>query len=253
MKKPKLTIFIGLIIATLLSLVCAYWFFFSKPTTFLTDEQLLEELNSTFKGVDAKTIQDKIFIDDHHVVVPFVSTENEYSLSYWEWKMRKWQVATIENSGELRLWKIDQNDPSSYQFVWNIHPEDQLSTISIYLIRERGFIISDEEERYFPKVQMVKTIDLAEQPYGVMQLPEDWVAFMEESNKIESPNTSGFLFNNFQTRYSMYFGWIGADQSGNVAYPEHSFNGQSYSTSNINLEYVMILNEQEIEQPSKNN
>nr|WP_106779316.1 hypothetical protein [Lysinibacillus timonensis] len=247
MKNRKRFILVGLVFVIVISIVTIYWLFYSKPTTFPTNEQIVEVMNRTFPEADAKTIQDTIFVDDRHVVVPFISNQNHYSLSYWVWEMHQWKVASIDTKGRLKLWKINQNDPSTFYFVWNIHPYDQLSSQSIYLIRERGFNKTDNTDRYYPRVQMEQKIDLQEITYGVMKLPAEWLAFMSASEKIESAKQPNLFFNNYYN--GIYFGWLVYDELQNVSYPESSVNGNGYSISNVNLDYVMLLNEQDIETP----
>ena len=58
--KKKLWILIGLGILVVLSSAIIYWFYFSKPVTFPTNEQLVEEINSIFPEAAASVIQDTI-------------------------------------------------------------------------------------------------------------------------------------------------------------------------------------------------
>ena len=109
----------------------------------------------------------------------------------------KWRVASIDTNGRPMVWKIDRNDPSSYQFVWNIHPEDQLSSIHFYLIRDRGYHITEGIEHYYPRVQMETKISLQEKSYGLIPLPDDWVTVMDALIKVESAKQHDLFFNDF--------------------------------------------------------
>lgn len=79
MSKKKLWIFIGLGIAVILSSAIIYLFYFSKPATFPTNEQLVEELRRILPEADASIIQDTIPVDERHIVVPFISNTDDYS------------------------------------------------------------------------------------------------------------------------------------------------------------------------------
>lgn len=238
MTKKKIW-FLGLLIIMLSIIV--YWFYFSTPTSFPTNEQLVEELNRIFPEATASIIQDTISIDERHVLVPFISKKDDYGLSYWVWKNRKWQVASIDTKGEPMLWKLNGNDPSSFYFVWNIDPKDKLSSIHFYFIRKRGYRIAEGIERYYPRVQMEKRISFQEKSYGSMQLPDDWITFMNAYLEVESAKQS--------PGRNLFFGWIPYDLTNQQIFPERSVNGSGYSEGKVDVEYVMILNKGEIEIP----
>jgi len=218
----------------LLSII-VYWFYFSRPTSFPTNQQLIEEMNRIFPKATASIIQDTIPIDEHHVLVPFISNNEYYGLSYWVWKNHKWQVASIDTKGEPMLWKLNRNDPSSFYFVWNIDPKDQLSSIHFYLIRDRGYRIAEGIERYYPRVQMEKRVPIQEKSYGLMQLSDEWVTFMNAYKQFPEQN--------------MFFGWIPYDQTNNETFPGSSVNGTSYVNGKVDLEHVMIVGKGDIEIP----
>ncbi|MFZ0443614.1 MAG: hypothetical protein WAM95_02975 [Bacillus sp. (in: firmicutes)] len=248
MGKKRLWTLIGLVIFVVLSLAITYWFYFSKPATFPTNEQLVEEINSIFPEAAASIIQDTIPVDEHHALVPFISNKDDYSLSYWVWKKHKWRVASIDTKGRPMVWKIDSNDPSSFRFVWNIHPDDQLSSIHFYLIRDRGYHVTEGIEHYYPRVQMKKKVSLKEKSsYGLMPLPDEWVTIMNSLKKVESAKQPDLFFNDFFPEQYMSFGWIPYNQANKEAFPERSVNGSGYS--NGDLEHVMILDKEDIELP----
>ncbi|WP_289137962.1 hypothetical protein [uncultured Brevibacillus sp.] len=224
----------------LLSII-VYWFYFSKPTSFPTNEQLVAEMNRVFPEATASIIQDTIPIDERHVLAPFISKGDDYGLSYWVWKNHKWKVASIDTKGKPMLWKLNKSDPSSFYFVWNIDPKDQISSIHFYLIRDRGYQITRGIQHYNPKVQMGKRVSLQEKSYGLMQLSGTWVTFMNAYNKVESAKQ--------YPERNMFFGWIPYDQKDMGIFPENSVNGASYSNGEIGLEYLMIVDKGQIEIP----
>lgn len=224
-----------------------YLFYFSKPTPFLTDEQVVEEINRIFPEANASIIQDTIPVDERHIVVPFISNKNDYSLSYWVWQKRKWRVSSINTKGQPMIWKIDKKDTSSYHFVWNIHPEDQLSSINFYLIRDREYYITEGTHHYFPRIQMEKRATLEEKPYGLMRLPNEWRALMDSMKTIESAKQHDFFFTDFFPGQNLLFGWLPYDQADNQTFPERSVNGHGFLNRTVDIEHVMILNTGDIE------
>lgn len=243
MKKKKLIIW-SIPIIVLLSLFIIYKFYFSKPSDFLTNEQIVEEINSVYPEATAQTVQDKLSLDDCHMLVPFISSNGTYSLSHWVWKHGQWKVAVISSKGYPRVWKIDENDPSTFFFVWNMHPTDNVAAIDFYLLKDRGYRISDDIHQYDPKVQMKTTVSLEEKSYGVMQIPADWVAFMDEYKGVQQPNS---FFSQFYNDPSIYFGWLSTDEKGNEIYPEHSVNSHTFNIGKTNIDYIMILDQREVE------
>ncbi|WP_442598111.1 hypothetical protein [Neobacillus sp. D3-1R] len=228
-------------------LFIVYWFYFSKPTPLPSNEQIVEEINSVFPEAAANFIQDTITVEERYVLVPYISNKGEYGLSYWAWKKHNWIVESIDTRGEPKVWKIDRNDPSSFHLVWNIHPKDHLGSIDFYLIRDRGYHITNGNEYYYPRIQMEKKVSFQEKSYGLMQLPEDWVTFIKTSAKVESAKQPNFLSHNFFPDQNMFFGWIPYDQTNKEVFPEGSVNSNSYSNGNLTFEYVMILNKKELE------
>ena len=134
MTKKKLRVLTGIGMFSILLFAVFSWVYFSKPNSYPTNEQLVEGINSAFPDAVAEVIQDTIYVDDRHVLVPFISEENNYSLSYWKWGGSKWEVVSVHSRGEPILWKVDKRDPTSYHFVWNIHPDDNMSKLDFYLL-----------------------------------------------------------------------------------------------------------------------
>jgi len=241
---------VGLVVF-LLSLITLYWMYWSKPTELPTNEQLMAEINGIFPEAAVSEIQDTIMVDDHHVLVPFISEQNNYGLSYWVWRKSKWSVGKIDTRGEPVIWKVHRNDPSSYYVVWNLHPKDQLQKSAFYLIRNRGFTVTDGLEYYTPKIQMKNEIPLKDQTYGVMKLPEEWVSVMESSVKVSNHSNLDELFGDIYQQQQIYIGWIPYNVSNEETIPEHSVNSNGYYIGNVGTEFVMILNKADLETPSE--
>jgi hypothetical protein len=246
--KKKIYLFIGfgvlLILATSLSI---YWYYFSKPEMFLSNEQIIKEINHFLPEAPANNIQETVQIDARHYFVPFITKEKEYGMSYWEWKKHKWKMLHVENGGEPRLWKIDPNDPTAFYIVWNMKPSDKVSDIDFYLSHDRDYsIINGTEHYYSPKIQMKKRISTSRKSYGVMELPNTWRTVI---NSIVKSGTEGQanLFNDFNLNQQIYFGWIPYDRWGKEATPEGSLNGYGYTNDDINLEFIRYINKSELE------
>lgn len=247
--KKRVWIFNGLFLILIFSFV--YWFALSKPTSFPTNKELLEEMNQTFSIAAVEVIQDTIFVDERHVLVPFISSKVDYGLSYWVWQRSDWKLAYINTKGAPMLWQVDKGNPASYHYVWNIDPKDRLSSIDFYLIRDRGYQITEGIHHYYtPRVQMQQMVSLEEQSYGTMNLPEEWVTFMNSTEKVIAAQQPNQFFHEFFPQPFLTFGYFPYNDTNTKSFPEHSVNGNSYSTgSHVDLEHVMILNDIDIEVP----
>ncbi|WP_407268279.1 hypothetical protein [Radiobacillus sp. PE A8.2] len=246
MTKKRLSI-ISISIIILLALFLIYWFYFAKPTLLPSDEQMVEKMNQVFPIANVETIQDTIKLDAEHVFVPFISTDNHYGVSYWEWKMHSWKPVNIDTVGEPMVWKIDRNDPTSNHILWNIHPEDKVSYANFYLIRDRNYHISYGEHTYVPKIQMEETVNFEEKSYGVLQMPDNWRAFMNTANKLALAQNSQRYSSSLLQDVSVYIGWTPFEENNEVAFPENSVNGSGYSNGNVDMNFVMFVGESDLE------
>ncbi|MBY6036595.1 hypothetical protein KUV80_08020 [Fictibacillus nanhaiensis] len=244
--KRTVWILLGFILFALLS-VTIYMYFYSKPSAFLNDDELLKKINSTHTTAKAVRIQDTISVDDFHYFVPFQSKTGGHGTSYWEWKKNKWQVLMIDTVGQPLLWKVEGKTPSTYRIVWNLHPDDKVNSSHYYLTRERGYFITGDQENYFPKVEMVKKITHGKQSYGVVKLSKEWVSVIDSLIKMESVKQTNF-YDHFTLSRFMYLGWTPYDRSGNEVIIEHSVNGNGYHVDDIDLEFVRYMDGIELEQ-----
>ncbi len=247
MKKKGLFLLVGLV-GFIIFAVSVSWFDFSKPTAFPTHDQLIAEMNGLFPEAAASVIQDTIFLDERHVYVPFISKEDRYSSSYWVWKKKGWKVAYIKTSGEPRIWKINQKDSSTYHLVWNFYPEEELDEIRFNLVRNRGYSVSEGVETYYPRVQMQREVSLKESPFGALQLPKEWVTFINPLMKMEKAKQPGLL-SYFDLKQYMYFGWMAYDENEQRVLPIMTQHNSGFSLENEDIDFVMSLNEMELEFP----
>ncbi|WP_175987223.1 hypothetical protein [Bacillus sp. Marseille-Q1617] len=243
-KKKRLAF--GIIIFLLAGTLAIYWFYFSPPSPLPGNEQMVKEINELLPEADADEIQETIRIDDKHAVAPFKSKEGRYSVSNWVWKQREWKLGKVRTAGEPKIWKIYPDDPATYRIVWNIDPaEDRVDTLNYFFIRERYYSISGTKHHYDPSIQMKKEVSFQENPYGVMKLPEDWIAVMEAMAE-ELGQGSSFI-DDFNPQPYLSFGWIPLDENGEDFFPESAVNGSSFQNGNIPEEHMRLLNVGEVE------
>ncbi|QUG40071.1 hypothetical protein KD050_12165 [Psychrobacillus sp. INOP01] len=230
----KKTIVLASILIGVILLSASFWYYTSGPTSFPTNEQLVEEMTDHFSVVSNSEIQDTVFLDDHHVFVPFIAEGEMYGFSLWEWNNRKWDEVLVSTNGDIRVWKIDSKDPTTYHIVWNYPPQDQLDYMKFYFINKRGYQVSDGEEHYEPGMQLEQTITLSENLYGSMKLSTEWVSVI--NSLIDSRMVSTY-----------YFGWRAFDRSDKIMYPEGTENGSSSWGGDTHIEFTHFIEETELE------
>ncbi|MGG3560567.1 hypothetical protein ABES03_02865 [Neobacillus rhizosphaerae] len=236
-----------LAVVIVVSSVLVYWFYYSKPTAFPKRDQLIEKIHRVFPDASPSVIQDTIPIDERHRFVPFTSKDGKYGVSFWQWEYHQWKVVSIETTGDVHVWKIDNNDPSTYYFLWNFHPSDQVSQLKFYLIRDRTYHGANRELWYEPGIQMEKIVE-QKRSYGLLKMPADWASSMNAFSHVGTTEQTELLFNvNIPPNGGLHFGYIPYDKSKHVAKTMNSVNGSSYQTGNIDQEYVQQLSESEIE------
>jgi hypothetical protein len=248
MNKKKASLIGGCMVIVVLSVII-YMFYFATPKAFPNEELLIDSMNELFPSAKVSRIQDVIHLNERNVFVPFISHDNDYGMSYWIWDKYHWKVAKIETRGEPEVWKINGNVPSNHHLVWNINPKDQLNHLDLYLIRDRGYSIRNDIHTYYPKVQMTTTASLNEQSYGVMPVPSEWNSLLKAVDNVGETNLGDWLFGQNYREDQLYIGWIPYAKNGKETFPEHSGNGGVYMNVSINVQYLRILNERELEMP----
>lgn len=244
--KRKWIVFPLLAVVIVASSLWVYWYYFSKPTAFPKSDRLIGKITRVFPEASPNVIQDSIAIDERHRFVPFVSTEGKYGVSYWQWEHHKWKVVSIETTGEIHVWKMDHNDPSTFYFLWNFHPDDQVNQLKFYLLRDRGYHGANRELWYEPRIQMEKIIEQTKS-YGVLKMPKEWAASMKSFSQAGTAEQTGLFSNEPLFNAGIYFGYIPYDKSGYVTKTMNSVNGSSFQTGNFDQEYVRQLGELDIE------
>lgn len=239
----KKKIYVSVIIAFVL-FIC--WYYFSGPVALPKEDDLIEEIKNAHR-VTPETIQDTIFINDRHVVVPFVSTNNHYGLSFWVWEKRKWRLTSVFTNGAPTLWELNSKDPSTYYFVWNIHPLDNVDSIDFYVLRERNYRGSGEKETYYPQIQMKKNVSLHEKSYGIIALPEEWISVIDSIQTVDSYKKQDLFWSSIFHDPMIYYGWIPRNKEGNELPLEHTFNGSGFTGGRMTIVRLHLLDENELE------
>lgn len=245
MKQKKLRVPIIIIAIFFIAAGSIYYF---QPREFLTEDVLKERINNHYYSVDSPEIQDIVFVGKKHVFVPFISN-GQHGTSYWVWRGGKWDLGAISTIQSPRVWKLDPNDPSSYVILWNMDPDDEMITFDLILYNERYYTVSDNVHHYTPRVQLHQTVkvDSEANSYGVMPLPENWLAFLDAYLKVENAKqpSSSFMFDFFPQKHAT-FAWIPYDVNGEVSFPgPDNASGSGYG--NIHLEYMFSIHEHDLE------
>ncbi|MGJ7912362.1 hypothetical protein [Neobacillus sp. LXY-1] len=244
-KRVSLALLCVLVISGMLAIIWLYMID-PKPDSFPTNKQLINQMNEIFSQADAKGVQDIVPIDKRHKVVPYFSEEGDYGISYWEWRLHKWQIVYIDTTGEPSLWKIDKSDPSTYYFVWNLQSSNQLRSLKFFLIRDRQFYSVDGEETYHPKIKLETKVKL-KKLYGIMPIPEKWSPVVKSMKQIGTSEYPISIFNEDAPMNNMFYGWVPFDQKGQEAIDLLKINGDSYYGDGVNIEELMILGKEEID------
>ena len=237
---------LGVLGIFVITLAAVYWLFPSKPDPFPVKKQLIRGINGVYPEAEASVIQNTLLMDEHHVLVPFISKKNDYGLSYWVWKNHKWRMVSVDTKGEPRVWEINRKDPSTFRFVWNIDPNDHQSYMKFYFIRDRNFLVTDGEQTYYPRIQMEKKVFFTEKSYGAIKPPKHWTQVMNELRKIQSQKQNGIsLFND--SNYEQYFGWASFNMQAKEMFPQGSMSGDGYSNGDEDISFIRFIDHTELE------
>ncbi|PJN86592.1 hypothetical protein [Bacillus sp. mrc49] len=212
------------------------------PDPFLSDKQVIKRINSFFSEAQPKIIQDRIFLDDTHVFVPFISEDDGYGMSFWIWKNNKWRAASVNEGGEPQVW----NGEKKSKIIWNINPKDEVGEIRFFLKKEREFMVADGVDTYQPGMEMMHRITLQEKMYGVEEYPDHWQELMTQYAKIQAKDGQNeflALGDGLQVFTGFY------DAKGKETFPQTSFTGNGYSTGDdfVDVPFLVQVHENELE------
>ncbi|UFT99380.1 hypothetical protein KO561_19795 [Radiobacillus kanasensis] len=234
MKRKKIIISI----ISLLILLFALGYLFRPPSDFPSEKELLNQIP------EAKTIQDILFLDDKHVYVPFIMNDNSYGMSMWVWK-NGWRLVADGDIGAPYIWQIYPDNPDSYRLLYNIHPEDQVSSINFYLLRRRYYSVSfNDVHTYTPGIQKHFTMELSKKSYGMIKIPTDWkemiIDYMKVSKEDEQP-----ILPSLGGPY-IEFAWNTTNQHGEEIQPHKTYVGGFSITGSYIINSLRYMNQEEI-------
>ena len=243
MKRKKVL----LVIVLLASAAAVYLFYYISPGPFPDHDTLLKGINE-YTNVDAFTIQDIIKIDARHAFVPFISENGLHGFSCWVWDTYRWRPARVSSWGRPEVWKLKENDPSTYYVVWNLHPQEELTELKFYLLRDRGGHQSGGSEVYEPRVQLEASLSFAGNTYQVMPFETTWVNYLEQFLKVKSKMQSPNGYTLFPVQSGVCYGWMAVDAAGNSQQLEHTRQGDTLRSDNaIEIGYMTHLMNKDLE------
>lgn len=237
-------------IASVLLLVFMWWNY-SPPSKFPDKGKLLQEMNDALNDFGTSDqvdeIQKVIQVDRRHAAVPYISEDGDYGMSFWIWGKWKWELTSLESNGEPRLWMIDRNDPTSYFLTWNIAPEIGAEKLNAYIIRQRDYGMAEGKNFYSPRVQMSKEVVVAEEPFGAIPLPSTWQEVLQSTIRLDETETFSW-FDSYSTAAMQFeFRWDALDGNGKSVSQEVFFKSPSYSYGSSDLQYMLMIEEREME------
>lgn len=245
LQKKKIALLLSAVII-LVIIGAGYMYLDHHPKPFPSHEAAVGEMGR-YNKTAIQEVLEVIPIDDVHVVVPFVSENNEYGIGLWKWEALSWKLKKIVQRGEPFLWKLKEKDPSSHVLIWNMNPSDQISAIDYYLMRERSYYGTDEHNTYQPRIQLKHRVDASTRSYGAIQLPEVWLQLLEDERAANRSSESFSLFSSFSPRSSIAINWLPRSAAGEFVFPKHTVNGGSYVLSDVSTSPVYIIDPHDLE------
>ncbi|ADC51587.1 hypothetical protein BpOF4_17730 [Alkalihalophilus pseudofirmus OF4] len=236
-------------IITMVIVASVYYNYFSNPSEFLSEGELIDIINEPQYGFDSLEILDTIYLDDKHVFVPFAQ-DQIYGTSFWKWEKRNWEMKGFNTRADPYLWQLDPNDPNTFYVTWNLDPANDLSQIDLYLINRRGFRSSNyyQTNTYTPGVQLRHQIEtnLDEASYGVERLPKEWITFLETYLEVEGAKSTDDFFSTHFHVSSLSYGWIPRDHNG-LLKDLNITNGYSSRYGRFYGESILRISDDELE------
>lgn len=247
MYKKKKLLLLSFLVLIFSTCSLGYWFYFSPPGEFPSKQEAIDAMMDTFPEADIKEIQDVIFLDPKHVYVPFITNDEGYGSSFWEWKLHEWKFFSIDTGTTPRIWRIDPDNPASNFIIWNFHPDNQLKNLTFYLMKERGYSISDGKESYQPQVEMNFQANLENKPYyGYIKIPKAWQDYILAENGLIDSNSPDSLFSDWFIPPHYYFGWRSIAEDGSEDYPPYPKNNNGFGTGDYLIEYLRYIDKEEL-------
>lgn len=217
----------------------------SIPSSLPNENNLKKKILDTGE-VNVNTIFEQIALDEKHVFIPHLSSDNQYGYSLLEWVDNKWEVTYVTSSGEPLLWNIAEGSQSESYFIWNLETKYNIDYLTFYMIKHRNFRSGWGGEFYEPAIQIENNVSLGDKPYGIYKVSDEWQRIWKATQiKVEEQEEDLFSFNNEE---ALHYGVKGYDKENNYVDPYNYYENISSFNSGAKTEHVSILDEWDGEQ-----
>ena len=170
MKHKKTVIFISILILLIAVSGIGWHYYFSEPDPFLPEEMIIDQINE-YHQLEVAEIQEIIFLDEQHVVVFFISTDEMYAQAFWKWQDNDWLLSGHNAMGSYTVWNLNESD---LYLIWNVRPDPTLSYVEIIGQRERQYRTTRVNKYYYPALELTKRIYVESEKYGVEEISGVW-------------------------------------------------------------------------------
>lgn len=218
---------ISFIVLGIAAIVLVIYFFVpSKPSAFLSNEKLVNQLSGHYEDV---TIKDVLDVEEGFKIIVY-TTASGAALSYWEYRNRSWKMYGTSKNMFLDVWRLDPKDPAKTYFVWHLPENVEAKKITVHLLQDRHYSMSENSQFYTPRM-MLQEVLAFDNSYGVMQISPQWQDVLTEMQKAV-PTATFFQPSPYYYGYSIvdedmypYLGngsgsWFGSSKS-TLEYPQY--------------------------------
>ncbi|WP_058306897.1 hypothetical protein [Gracilibacillus massiliensis] len=234
---------IGVILAVII-VIALIWFgiskFYANPDTFLSKQTIKNQIKE-YHQMNVKKIQETIYLDDAHVVIPFISETDKYALAFWQWKEAEWQSIGHNAMGAYTIWKVDDQN----YLIWNVKPNDSLEYVDLLGQREREYGITNGNDFYHPEIDMTEKLNVSKEVYGMKPLPSVWDKVIFEFQPHE-PTSTNEMFHFQSQPPEINVGWVPYDSQDQILSVDNYFSGNSGGSGGGKIVHIFRLTEDEI-------
>ncbi|UTR07092.1 hypothetical protein MM326_03400 [Alkalihalobacillus sp. LMS6] len=239
---------IGLV-AGIVALSATLYFMFNQPPdfdSFPADEELREALAQELIGVPEEdiVIQGNEYIADTNRLIPYYY-ENQYGFAIWEWSNDAWEQVVVTLDDGPGIWLTEENDPYSYQLIWNENPDIGLTELEIFTLEDRGYYTNSMDVYfYYPQIQMPHTIslDFDQQSYGMEPFPNEWAAFHKQVQDLDYKTENQAILQSGRTYGDeLFYAWRFYDEHGEVEWEI----GDHHHTSSVTPQFERMQHYEE--------
>lgn len=229
--------------------ICFFIFLFLKEAesspSDLPNKTSIRKMIEDTGEMNINRVFDQRALDEKHIFIPHLSSDNQYGYSLLEWIDNKWEVTYVSTTGEPLIWRIKAGNQSESYFLWNLDSKKKIETLTFYLIRDRHFTSGWSGEWYEPAIQIEEDVSISGKPYGIYKVPDKWGAIWNAAQiKIENQEEDFISYNG----EGLYYGVKGYDKKNNYVVPLNSYENGGITSSGAATEDIVIMDEWEGEQ-----